>query len=169
MIRLLTILILSSCWLTGVANDAETRSLSFYHTHSRQALEVTYYRNGQYDADAMRAIRVFLADWRDHKEMDIDPELMDILWEISQRTGHEGVYEVISAYRSPQTNTFLRTNSPGVAKNSMHLKGQAIDVRLRDFETKRLRDVALELGHGGVGYYEDSDFVHIDTGRVRRW
>jgi uncharacterized protein YcbK (DUF882 family) len=169
MIRLFTFLILTSCWLHGVADAADARSLSFYHTHSKQALEVTYYRDGHYDADAMKTLRVFLADWRDHVEMDIDPELMDILWEILQLTGHDGVYEVISAYRSPQTNTFLRTKSSGVAKNSMHLIGQAIDIRLRGFETKRLRDVALEMGRGGVGYYEDSDFVHVDTGRARRW
>jgi len=169
MIRLLTFLILTSFWLYVAADDADTRSLSFYHTHSRQVLNVTYYRDGHYDADAMKALRVFLADWRDHEEKDIDPELMDILWEILQLAGHSGVYEVISAYRSPQTNTFLRTNSSGVAKNSMHLKGQAIDVRLRDLETKRLRDVALELARGGVGYYEESDFVHLDTGRLRRW
>ena len=94
---------------------------------------------------------------------------MDILWEIQQVAGNGNAYEVISAYRSPETNDSLRRNRKGVAKKSQHLEGKAIDVRLPGTDTSRLRDIALELRLGGVGYYEQSDFVHVDTGRVRRW
>jgi len=91
------------------------------------------------------------------------------LYEIKSRTGARQPFEVISAYRSPETNSMLRDRSSGVAQRSMHLEGQAIDVRLRDVELERLRKVALELKRGGVGFYPDSDFVHVDTGRVRHW
>jgi uncharacterized protein YcbK (DUF882 family) len=99
----------------------------------------------------------------------MDPGVFDILFEIQQASGSTGTFEVISAYRSPATNEMLRSNSSGVAKNSQHLLGTAIDVRLTDLDTVELRDVALELQRGGVGYYNKSDFVHVDTGRVRQW
>ena len=99
----------------------------------------------------------------------MDPSVFDVLYEIQQKSGSTGTFEVISAYRSPQTNEMLRSKSGGVAKNSQHLQGKAIDVRLTDLDTAELRDVALSLGLGGVGYYAGSDFVHVDTGRVRRW
>jgi uncharacterized protein YcbK (DUF882 family) len=99
----------------------------------------------------------------------MDPGVFDILFEIQQRTGSTGVFEVISAYRSPETNEMLHSNSGGVARNSQHLLGKAIDVRLTDLDTAKLRDIALSLERGGVGYYSESNFVHVDTGRVRRW
>lgn len=99
----------------------------------------------------------------------MDPALMDILWQIQLKGRHRDTYEVISAYRSPQTNQLLRSRSSGVAKNSQHVPGKAIDVRLRGMDTGKLRDIALELQLGGVGFYRKSDFVHVDTGRVRRW
>jgi uncharacterized protein YcbK (DUF882 family) len=94
---------------------------------------------------------------------------MDILLKIQKETGSKGVFEVISGYRSPQTNASLRGKSKGVAKKSFHLKGKAIDIRLSDVPTRKLRDAAISLKAGGVGYYAQSDFVHIDTGRVRTW
>jgi uncharacterized protein YcbK (DUF882 family) len=148
---------------------ADERSLRFYHTHTEQNLEVTYYRDGAYVPEAMDRLRVFLADWRDGEQMDIDPRLMDILWKLRRAAGSNGAYEVISAYRSPATNAYLRERSGGVARNSMHMKGKAIDVRLRGVKTERLRQIAIDLKLGGVGYYRRSDFVHLDTGRVRKW
>jgi uncharacterized protein YcbK (DUF882 family) len=153
--------------LTGDTNDA--RSLSFFHTHTRDQLEVTYFRNGNYLPGAMEQLSIFLADWRDGAQFEIDPKLMDVLWEIQRVTGHRETFEVISAYRSENTNRALRNSSKGVAQNSQHLHGKAIDVRLRGLDTRSLRDTALKLELGGVGYYERSDFVHVDTGRVRRW
>jgi len=151
----------------GAGGDA--RTLSFYHTHTGDSLEVTYYENGGYLESGLGELNSFLADWRNGRQQDIDPELMDILWDIQLKARHRETFEVISAYRSPETNAMLRSRSNGVAKNSQHVPGKAIDVRLRGMETTRLRDTALQLKRGGVGYYSKSDFVHVDTGRVRRW
>jgi uncharacterized protein YcbK (DUF882 family) len=145
------------------------RSLSFFHTHTGETLTVRYWSNGAYDPAALEEINAFLGDWRDGTRVDMDPELLDALYAIREATGSNGTFEVISAYRSPQTNEMLRSRSNGVASKSQHLLGKAIDVRLRGVDTTRLRDVALALGLGGVGYYGTSDFIHVDTGRVRRW
>lgn len=145
------------------------RSLNFYHTHTGQTLRVTYFSGGQYVPKAMAELRVFLADWRNQEQGDIDPELMDILWQIQQITANEDLYEVISAYRSEETNAMLHKRSKGVARNSQHVLGKAIDVRLRGLDLKQLHHTARELSLGGVGYYPGSDFVHVDTGRVRYW
>jgi uncharacterized protein YcbK (DUF882 family) len=153
----------------AAGNTDDTRTLKFYHTHTLETLEVSYYENGLYLLEPMEQLRVFLADWRDSLQGDIDPKLMDILWEIQRVTGNNDTFEVISAYRSKETNSYLRSRSRGVAQNSQHLLGKAIDVRLRGLDTRKLRDTALELKLGGVGYYEKTDFVHVDTGRVRRW
>jgi len=150
-------------------NSGENRKLKFYHTHTGKELEVTYYQQGEYDPEALAQIRVYLADWRDGKQQNLDPELMDVLWQIQLATGNANTWEVISAYRSPQTNELLRSRSSGVAKKSQHLVGNAIDVRLRGLDLEVLRDTALSLKLGGVGYYPGSDFVHVDTGRVRYW
>lgn len=152
---------------SGYSTDA--RNLKLYHTHTGDSVEVTYYLNGAYNPHAMEDLKVFLADWRDAQQQEIDPQLLDILWQVQQKTGNDDVFEVISAYRSSQTNEMLRQNSTGVAKTSQHVLGKAIDVRLRGLETTTLRDTARELGLGGVGYYASSDFVHIDSGRPRTW
>jgi len=151
----------------GAGGDA--RTLNFYHTHTDAELAVTYYEDGGYLPEGMSKLRSFLADWRNGEQRDIDPELMDILWSIQLLSRHVETYEVISAYRSPETNSLLRSRSKGVARNSQHIPGKAIDIRLRGMETTELRDTALKLQRGGVGYYAKSDFVHVDTGRVRRW
>ena len=150
-------------------NTGEERTLKFYHTHTGEVLEVAYYKQGDYDFEALVRIRVFLADWRDGEQRDLDPALMDILWRVQQATGNSNTWEVISAYRSPQTNEMLRSRSSGVAKKSQHLIGRAIDVRLNGLDLEMLRDTARSLKLGGVGYYPGSDFVHVDTGRVRYW
>jgi len=155
--------------LTSGTLHAELRQLTFYHTHTGASLEVVYQRDGVYQDEALRAVDDFLRDFRNGEEHAIDPELLDVLYEIKTLTGSHAPFQVISAYRSPTTNEMLRDRSKGVAKNSMHLHGKAIDVRLTDVPLSRLRDVALELERGGVGFYPGSDFVHVDTGRVRRW
>ena len=154
---------------TSLATADSGRSLSFFHTHTGETLTVRYWSNGAYDPAALEEINTFLADWRDGERVDMDPELLDALHAIREAAGSEGTFEVISAYRSPQTNEMLRSRSNGVASKSQHLLGKAIDVRLRGVDTARLRDVALALGLGGVGYYGSSDFIHVDTGRVHRW
>ena len=151
------------------AATVDERRLSFFHTHTGESLEIVYARNGDYLAPALDRINGFLADFRTEDLGAMDPALLDILYELRESLGSDGTFEIISAYRSPQTNEMLRSQTTGVAQNSQHLLGKAIDVRLRGTATGRLRDAAIALERGGVGYYPDSDFVHIDTGRVRSW
>ena len=150
-------------------NTSEERILKFFHTHTGESLHVVYFRQGEYDSKALSDIRVFLADWRDGEQHDLDPNLMDILWQLQQATGSTETWEVISAYRSPRTNEMLLSRSSAVASKSQHLIGKAIDVRLRGLDLKELHAGARNLKLGGVGYYPASNFVHVDTGRVRYW
>ncbi len=145
------------------------RSLSFYHTHTSQYLDITYARAGIYDPLALDQVNGYLRDFRTGETHRIDPGVLDILWGIQQKMGCSGTFEVISGYRSPKTNQILRGKSRGVAKHSLHMKGQAIDIRLAGQSTRAVRDCARALKRGGVGYYAKSDFVHVDTGRVRTW
>lgn len=147
----------------------EERQLSLYHTHTAESLDVIYFTDGEYVTSALDDLNHFLRDFRTGDAVTMDPAVFDILHEVQRASGSVGTFEVISAYRSPATNEMLRDNSSGVAKNSQHLLGKAIDVRLTDLATAELRDVALSLGRGGVGYYHESDFVHVDTGRARQW
>ena len=151
------------------AMPAEPRRLRFYHTHTSEKLDVVYHENGAYLPDAMGELNQLLRDHRSGEVTDIDTGLLDFLHDAQQRLGSKGTYEIISAYRSPKTNEMLRRQGGGVAKRSMHLQGKAIDVRLTDADTRDLRNVSIELARGGVGYYSRSNFVHLDTGRVRRW
>ena len=167
--KLTTGLFLALLYTLSARANPDSRMLSFYHTHTGQSLKVVYWANGEYQAAANEKIRDFLGDWRNGAKIEIDPKLLDILFTIQMAAGSSGTYEVISAYRSPETNEMLRSSSNGVARKSQHILGNAIDVRLTDLDTKALQLTALDLKLGGVGYYAKSDFVHIDTGRVRRW
>lgn len=153
----------------GSAIGLEKRSLSFRHTHTNVDLSVVYYSDGRYLPEALGQIDHLLRDFRTEEIHVIDPNLLDFLYDLSVRTGSRGVYDVISGYRSPATNAQLRKKSKGVAKKSLHMLGRAIDVRLTDVGSKTLRDAAIRLQKGGVGYYARSDFVHLDTGRFRTW
>ena len=148
---------------------ADARQLSFYHTHTRLSLDVVYYQNGEYVDSALSEINRFLKDFRTGEITEINPELLDLLHDVRNELGSEAAYEVISAYRSPKTNEMLRSTTSGVAKKSQHLNGNAIDVRLRGVRTRTLRETALRMERGGVGYYPKSDFVHMDMGPVRQW
>jgi len=151
------------------AAPAKPRRLRFLHTHTSEKLEVVYYENGAYLPDAMDELNFLLRDFRSGDVVDMDRNLLDLLVMVQQRLGSRGTFEIISAYRSPATNEMLRRQGGGVAKSSMHLLGKAIDVRLTDVDTRDLRRAGLDLARGGVGYYSKSDFVHLDTGRVRHW
>jgi uncharacterized protein YcbK (DUF882 family) len=150
---------------------AAPRTLAFYHTHTKERLRVTYVEDGVPIPDALAEVSHFLRDFRTGDEHPVDPALLDVLYLLRARAGNKGTYEVISAYRSPKTNEMLRNRSSnsGVAERSLHMKGKAIDVRLTGVSTSRVREDALALRLGGVGYYADSNFVHVDTGRVRQW
>ena len=146
------------------------RRLRLHHTHTEETIEIVYHDGETYLPDSLARLDHFLRDFRTDEVHAIDPGALDILWQLAHSVENpEGVYEIISAYRSPKTNENLRDQSGGVARNSQHLQGKAIDVRLRGTETETLRDAALNMKRGGVGYYRSSDFVHVDTGRVRRW
>ncbi len=149
----------------------DKRELSFYHTHTGKRLDVVYWEDGNYRDSALDEINVLLSDFRTGEKAEIDPALLDLIYDVRASLGSDGTYQIISAYRSPKTNEMLRNRSAssGVAKKSQHLLGKAIDVRLEGVPTAQLRDAAIKLQRGGVGYYEASDFVHMDTGRVRRW
>ncbi len=117
---------------------------------------------------ALAQINQYLRDFRTDEVYPIDPGVLDILWEVQRELGGS-TYEIISGYRSPKTNQALRSRSGGVAKRSLHMKGKAVDIRLTGKRTRTVRDCAVALKCGGVGYYAKSDFVHLDTGRVRTW
>ena len=153
----------------GLRAAARPRELAFVHTHTGEVLSVVYRDEGGYRADALARLDVLLRDFRTEEVHRIDPALFDLLHAVHTAAGSQEPFRVISGYRSPTTNERLRSRGEGVAAGSLHLVGRAIDVRLADVPTARLRDVAWAEARGGVGYYAASDFVHLDTGRVRRW
>jgi len=153
----------------NAATNAESRRLAFYHTHTAETLDVVYSERGAYLPDALAEIHHLFRDFRTGDVHPIDPGLLDLLHDVQQTTGGRGRFEIISAFRSPATNHMLASRSNGVADRSLHLQGQAIDVRLPGVRTIDLRRAGLRLASGGVGYYPGSDFVHLDTGRVRSW
>ncbi|HXC58066.1 MAG TPA: DUF882 domain-containing protein [Steroidobacteraceae bacterium] len=145
------------------------RNLSLHNLHTGERLALCYFDNGQYVRETLTQFNRLLRDHRSGEVAIMDQRLFDRLHALAvgaQCTPH---FEVISGYRSPQTNEALRATSEGVARHSLHTEGRAIDVRLAGTACSRLRDLALDLGGGGVGYYAQSDFVHLDTGRVRSW
>ncbi len=148
---------------------AETRSLSFFHTHTDAEIDICYWRDGTYVETSLSRLDGFLSDFRTGEATRIDPALFDLLHEIARETGTREPFQVISCYRCPKTNAALRSKSSAVAEKSLHMEGRAIDIRLADVSSTVLRDTAIRLGKGGVGYYRKSDFVHVDTGRVRQW
>jgi uncharacterized protein YcbK (DUF882 family) len=154
----------------GRAGTTEGRSLSFVHTHTRERIELVYAVAQTYVPDALTSLNRFLRDHYTGEIGTIDPQLFDLLHQVQQLVGGTRPFEVISGYRCAATNGTLRsTRGGGVAKNSLHLQGRAIDVRLPGVALAELRDAAVSLKAGGVGFYPSQQFVHIDTGRVRRW
>ena len=152
-----------------LAKSMDHRTLSFQHTHTNERLDVTYFDRGHYNYSALFEVERHLRDHRTGDLHRIDPKLLDILFMISTITGAEDPFHVISGYRSPKTNQMLQHRSSGVAKRSLHMQGRAIDIRVPDVSLNKIRDSALALKQGGVGYYSRSNFIHIDTGRVRNW
>jgi uncharacterized protein YcbK (DUF882 family) len=145
------------------------RSLSFYHTHTGDKLAIDYHDGTDYITGALAEINHYMRDFRTDESHPIDAALLDLMHQIKIATGHNGTFEVISGYRSPKTNANLRSKSNGVAKRSLHMQGKAIDIRMSGFDTRQLHKAAKKLARGGVGYYQKSNFIHLDTGRVRYW
>ena len=153
----------------ALAAGPATRSLSFIHTHTGETLSAVYFQDGCYQPACLAQIDHLLRDFRTGDVHAIDPGVLDILFALQGSADRDAPFEVISGYRSPATNSMLHRRSEGVAVHSMHLEGRAIDVRLSGYSTQRLAAQARALGRGGVGYYASSDFVHVDTGRIRHW
>jgi uncharacterized protein YcbK (DUF882 family) len=157
------------------ANDASTsldRHLRLYHTHSGERIDIVYRRGDTYLPEAEVQLDHFLRDHRTGEVKHYDPHVFDILSELTEAVGRPGAeIDIICGYRTPWSNEYLRSRSAhtGVAEHSLHMQAEAIDIRIPGVDTARLRDAALALHRGGVGYYAKSDFVHVDVGRVRRW
>lgn len=145
------------------------RVLRFHNLHTGENIKATYWAEGQYIAEELAAIDHLLRDHRVNEMIKMDRHLYDLLYTLQQQVSSHKSYHVISGYRSPATNAKLRHNSSGVAKRSLHMQGKAIDIRLPGVELKHLRQAALSLKAGGVGYYPKSNFIHVDTGRPRFW
>ncbi len=157
------------CWpFAATAQNAEVRVLTLRHTHTDERLSTTYFANGSYVPEAIEDIERLLRDFRTNEVHAIDLRLLDLLYALARECGGEA-FEVISGYRSAATNAHLQATTEGVATNSLHLEGRAIDVRLTGIDTAKLRNAAMNLSRGGVGFYPQSDFVHLDTGRARSW
>jgi len=153
------------------AQNATTnvRRLSFETLYTGEKLSVDYWVDGEYVADALAAVNVVLRDYWNNEVHVIEPGLLDLLSHLHQRLGSTAPFRVISGYRSPATNAMLHEHDPGVAVHSLHMKGMAIDIRLQDRALHDLHRTAVALRGGGVGFYPDLDFVHVDVGRVRYW
>ncbi len=145
------------------------RVLAFQNLHTGERLSTVYYAEGRYLPEAMRHIDWLLRDFRTDQVHVIDPQLLDLLADLHGHLETREPFHVISGYRSPQTNAMLASLGDGVAQNSLHLQGMAIDIRVPGRGLRHVRAAALALRRGGVGYYPRSDFVHVDTGRVRTW
>ena len=159
----------------GSVQDAtalnETRTLSFHHTHSGEDLTVTFKRDGRYDEEALKQLNHFLRDWRSQDQTTMDRRLFDILWEVYRDVDGKKPIQIISAYRSPATNSMLRRRSSGVARFSQHMLGHAMDFFIPEVPLEQVRAAGLRLQRGGVGFYptSGSPFVHLDTGSIRHW
>ena len=146
-----------------------SRELSLLNLHTGERLSAEYVQNGRYVPSALHAVSVLLRDHYNNKVHAIDPRLLDLAYNVHRKVGGAAQFHVICGYRSPETNAMMHEESAGVAAHSMHIQGKAIDLRLPGTRLASLRKSALALKAGGVGYYPEDDFVHIDTRAIRHW
>ncbi len=154
----------------AVANG-DTRTLTIIHEHTKESATVTFRRNGSYDPEALRQLNWLLRDWRLDEPIAMEPRLFDIVWQVYREVGAREPIHVVSAYRAPETNAALRRRSRAVAEHSQHMLGKAMDFYLEDASMARVREIAMRLQNGGVGFYPNAynPFVHLDAGSVRSW
>lgn len=155
----------------GPGASAEDRALKLYHANTRERATIVYKRDGRFDSAGLTQLNRFMRDWRQNKPIKMDPKLFDILWEVYRKSGATQPITVIGGYRAPETNAMLRRRSSGVAQNSLHTKGQAVDFYIPGVPLAKVRALGLQAQAGGIGYYpgSGSPFVHLDTGSVRHW
>jgi uncharacterized protein YcbK (DUF882 family) len=145
------------------------RSLSLVNVNTKEELTVTYWSDGTYRREALNQLNHFLRDSRNNEQTEMDPLLFDVLWHTMNASGFHGTVEVLSAFRSPETNAWLASVSRGVARDSQHMNGNAMDIRFPGVPVFKIRQAARSLQMGGVGFYPRSGFVHLDTGPLRYW
>jgi uncharacterized protein YcbK (DUF882 family) len=157
--------------LQNAIADGDTRTITMHHVHTDENITITYKRDGRYDEAALDKLNWFLRDWRRGKEIRMDSQLIDLLWEVQRETGSNQPIDVVCGYRSPETNAMLRRNSRGVARFSQHMLGHAVDFYIPGVPLEQLRVIGMRMQRGGVGFYptSGSPFVHMDTGGVRMW
>ena len=160
--------ILPTSTQTAIANG-DTRVLNLHHAHTGEQISIAFRVNGSYDHAALAKLNWFLRDWRNDATTKMDPRLFDVIWEAQRGAGSSAPLRVMSAYRSPETNSMLRRRSRGVAEFSQHTRGKAMDLHIPDAPLARVREVAMRMQRGGVGYYPANGFVHLDVGGVRAW
>ena len=151
--------------------DGDTRTVTFVNRHTNETGSFTYRVNGQYDAAELEKLNWFMRDWRLNEQIKMDPKLFDVIWEVYRQSGSSQPIDVLSGYRSPQTNAMLRRRSRQVAEHSQHMQGKAIDAHFIDIGPGPIRDIAMRMQEGGVGFYPigSTPWVHIDSGTVRYW
>ena len=153
----------------GVSDQSSYR-LHFFHTHTGERLDIVYKHGDTYDAEALDTLNHYLRDHRTGDVHEYDPRVFDLLHDLMASLGRPNAeIDVVCGYRTPWSNEYLRTHGHGVAQHSLHMRAMAIDIRIPGVPTSQLRDAAMALHRGGVGYYSASNFVHVDVGRVRYW
>ncbi len=154
----------------AVANG-DTRTIHLYHAHTHESIDATYMVDGTYDQSVLDKLNWFLRDWRRDEPTKMDARLFDVIWDVYRESGSRQPIEVMSAYRSPETNAMLRRRSRGVAEHSQHILGKAMDQHYQDVPMSKIREIAMRLQRGGVGFYPTAGtpFVHMDVGGVRHW
>ena len=160
---------LSSDFLTSQELNLPQRNLHMYNIHTGESVFQTYWAEGEYVQKGVLQISHHMRDHRENETLLMDEHLLDVLWGVQQRLGNDFQYNIVSGYRSPKTNEMLRRRSKNVARNSLHMRGMACDFNTGQHTLESLRDAAVDLGAGGVGYYPGTGFVHVDTGPVRLW
>ena len=155
----------------GAKANGDTRTIYLHHAHTHESIEATYMVDGRYDSGVLEKLNWFLRDWRRDESIHMDPRLFDTIWEVYREAGSRLPIEVMSAYRSPETNAMLRRRSRAVAEHSQHILGKAMDQHYVDVPMSRIREIAMKLQRGGVGFYPTAGtpFVHMDVGGVRHW
>ncbi|OYY10115.1 MAG: hypothetical protein B7Y70_09015 [Rhizobiales bacterium 35-68-8] len=168
-IAALTVILIGTSSLQNAVANGDTRTLALYNNNTKESGTFTFKREGRYDPQALKQLNWFLRDWRHSEPTDMDPELFDLVWEVYRDVGGKEGITVLSGYRSPATNSMLRSRSKGVAEQSQHMRGKAMDFYIPGADLTAIRVVGLRMQRGGVGFYPGSNFVHLDTGSIRHW
>jgi len=156
--------------LAGRSGYQQPRVLSMHHAHTKESIRVVYRTGNFYQRDELQKLNHFLRDFRTGEVVNLDVRLFDLLYDIKRHLGYASEpIQILSAYRSSRTNAMLRKTSRWVARNSLHVQGKALDIRFPGVSTRQLRNSAVALNRGGVGFYPSDNFVHVDTGSIRHW